>query len=75
MRTLRIQAKCKDLCHATYTDEDETGKKLENHGYVPGGLGIDDGSDYIDITIDIDTGKIVDWQVPTEQALKDVFGE
>lgn len=75
MRTIRIQAKCRDLCTATYTDEDVTGKTLETNGYVPGGLGIDDGGDYVDITIDIDTGKIVDWKVPSEQALKDVFGE
>ncbi len=53
MKTFEFSAKCSDLFDAAtnygYYD-----------GYVPSGLGIG-GGDYISISVDIETGRIVGW--------------
>ena len=54
LKTLSVSAKCSDLCAITYPN----GKCHD--GYVPEDIGIG-GGDYIEIEIDIDTGKVVDW--------------
>ena len=64
---LRINAKCSDLCYVTLIRDGELLK--EHDGYVPeivpGGPG-----DYVDFEIDIATGTILNWVVPTEKQLK-----
>jgi len=60
MRTLSINAKCSDMCALEFIDT-EKDIKIEKHGYVPRNLGIG-GADYICITIDMDSGKILNWQ-------------
>jgi hypothetical protein len=66
MGTLRIQAKCSDLCFSTYLNN--KGKVLaEKDGYVPQGLNISDDSDYVEIDIDIQTGQIQRWKPLTEK--------
>jgi hypothetical protein len=61
---LKINAKCSDMC---YTSVPELG--LEKDGYVPNGLGIG-GGDYIELTIDIETGKIDGWKPLNEETLR-----
>lgn len=60
MRTLTIIAKCNDACSLELYDS-ETGDFNKRHGYVPRNLGIG-GGDYIKLTIDIDTGVILNWE-------------
>jgi hypothetical protein len=61
---LKINAKCSDMCYASVP---ELG--LEKDGYVPRGLGIG-GGDYIELTIDTETGKVDGWKPLSEQTLR-----
>ena len=69
MRTISLSAKCSDMFSAVYTSA--AGEK-EYDGYVPEQIGVGDG-DYVNFTIDIDTGKIVGWEIPTEEKLAEIF--
>jgi hypothetical protein len=60
MRTLTILAKCNDACSLELYDS-ESGTFNKHNGYVPRGLGIG-GGDYIKLTIDIDTGVVLNWE-------------
>lgn len=63
MKTLSFTAKCSDLFGGNiYTDDDDTSIELE--GYVPYNIGIG-GGDYIEMKIDIETGKIIGWESRT----------
>lgn len=65
MGTLRISAKCSDLCWTEYTDKN--GKKTESDGYVPANIGIGGtGGDYVDIDIDMKTGQIKNWKAVSD---------
>ena len=70
MGTLRISAKCSDLCWTEYTDKD--GNKTESNSYVPANIGIGGlGGDYVDIDIDMKTGQILNWKpVSDAQVIK-----
>jgi len=59
MGTLRISAKCSDLCCTEYTDKN--GNTTESDGYVPKNIGIDRYGDYVDLEIDMQTGQILNW--------------
>lgn len=61
-KTLRIQAKCSDLC---YTEFEEFSKD----GYVPENIGIG-GGDYIELEIDIETGQILNWNTTEDQIIE-----
>ena len=66
MRVLKISGKCSD-CFSMLMD----GKEYD--GYVPGFLG---GGDYIELDIDLDTGKILNWKsiAEIEKELEECFG-
>ena len=68
---LRISAKCSDMCSAVLVNDNGNVVK-EHDGYVPSLLG---GGDYIELDIDVATGKILNWQIPTEDDLKEFIGE
>ena len=72
---LRICAKCSDLCWAELQDKD--GKVLKNHdGYVPDFMPGQHYGDYVELTIDTETGQILNWKKPTkEQMVNDLNGE
>lgn len=55
---INISAKCSDLCVTTLEMSDGTEK--EKDGYVPHIDGIG-GGDYIELTIDNATGKVINW--------------
>lgn len=63
MRTLSISGKCSDMCFSVLTLGDQ---KIEKDGYVPRDLGVG-GGDYIEFTVDLDTGTILNWKVPTDE--------
>lgn len=71
VKTLKVCGKCCDCCSASLHDQDgeQIGKDWDN--YVPMGMGLGDDPDYIDIEIDLETGKIVGWQPPTQGAIED----
>lgn len=70
MKTLTISGKCSDMCDYRVLDAD--GNVVAKHdGYVPSGFGIG-GGDYISLTIDIETGTIVNWDAEKAKA---VLGE
>lgn len=62
---LRINAKCSDLFSASLYDND--GRFLGDYNdYVPRGLGIG-GGDYVEMTINLETGQIEDWIPLTDE--------
>jgi hypothetical protein len=49
----------------------EDGEQVgEYHGYVPDFFPDDHYGDYVQLEIDIKTGKILNWNVPTKKDLK-----
>jgi hypothetical protein len=67
--TIQLSVKCSDM-FAALTDD---GRCYE--GYVPKLFSGELGEDYIDITIDIATGKIDGWKQPSEADIDELFGE
>ena len=65
--TLRICAKCSDLCTSELIDDNGVYLR-DSDGYVPS-LMPNGGGDYVDIEIDIETGKIMNWEVPTQEQI------
>jgi len=56
---LELQAHCSDCFFGVLFDANKN--ELDNtNGYVPGGLGIGGGDD-VSLTIDLETGQIVNW--------------
>ena len=70
-KTISLSAKCSDLFNATIMLGAD-GYDIE--GYVPEGLGIG-GGDYIELTIDLKTGKILNWVPPTDESIQNAIGE
>lgn len=66
MNILTIQAHCSDRSFVTLTTPD--GTTYEHDGYVPEDLGIGGGDDVI-LSIDLDTGKLLDWDKPSADSL------
>jgi hypothetical protein len=68
--TLRIHAKCSDMCSSELVDQD--GATIhETDGYVPGFMPGEHYGDYIILDIDIDTGMIKNWKKPTKEVIKE----
>jgi hypothetical protein len=65
---LRIVAKCSDNCYASLETKDGTILK-ERNSYVPEMMPGEHYGDYVEIDIDIATGKILNWKKPSEAAL------
>jgi hypothetical protein len=57
---IEICAKCSDMCSIV-------GPDFEYDGYVPQGIGIDSGEDYVSFKLDTATGKIVDFPKLTDR--------
>jgi hypothetical protein len=66
MRTLQLSGKCSDLCFTIFNDGE---KEYKQDGYPPNIKGLARG-DYVDVTINLDTGKIINWTVPTNEEIK-----
>ena len=72
MKTLNICAKCSDMFNASLAC-DKQGVIGYYDGYVPNWFPNPDTShygDYVQLTIDIETGKILGWKKPTAEDLK-----
>jgi hypothetical protein len=66
---LSFTALCADLFFASIVDEDGY-KVCEYRGYVPDFMPGEHGGDYVELDIEIATGKILNWRVPTKEQLK-----
>jgi len=74
MKTLTISVKCSDMFCASLV---ESGKPAKDYnGYVPEWFPNpkeEHYGDYVQLTIDIETGKILNWKEPTVTDLKETF--
>ena len=67
--TIFVSAKCSDLCFVDYFNK--AGENVgERDDYVPKFMP-ERGGDYVSLEIEIATGKILNWKVPTQKELKD----
>ena len=70
-KTIQITAKCSDLFSALLMED---GKYVgEYSGYVPEFFPGEHYGDYVELKIDLATGKILDWKPPTLAQLKETF--
>lgn len=70
LKTITVSAKCSDCFFLS--GKTENGEHIEYDGYVPGGLNIGSG-DYIQFTLDLETGKILNWKPVTPDTLEQTF--
>ena len=72
-KVLRMSVKCSDRFYCTITDQD--GEQLIQYdGYVPSFFPGGDG-DYVELDIDIDTGKILNWKPSAAKIAEFLNGE
>jgi hypothetical protein len=66
--TLQICAKCSDMFAATLYDDN--GSELKEYdGYVPDFMPGNHYGDYVMMTIDLNSGQILNWQKPTQEEI------
>ena len=71
IKHISISAKCSDLFGLVA--KDETGETaFEYDGYVPKFFPGKHYGDYVILDIDIATGRILNWKVPTQEQLEDL---
>lgn len=64
-KMLKLYLKVCDRFSATLVDQDGATIKEHDDGYVPDFMPGDHFGDYVILDIEIDTGKITNWRVPT----------
>lgn len=69
IKTLRISAKCSDLCNVQALGANDT-EIAEGDGYVPSFMPEEHYGDYVHLDIDVATGRILNWVVPTDAVIK-----
>ena len=71
--TIKVCAKCSDMFGATLVDS--AGKTVGVFdGYVPNWFpapNVEHYGDYVELEIDVATGRILNWKKPTAENLKD----
>ena len=71
--TIKICAKCSDLFYASLIDDGGKVKGEQYDGYVPGWMPGKHYGDYVTLSIDVGTGKILNWKRPTSAELAETF--
>ena len=71
INVVKISAKCSDLFSATLVTDGEV--QGEYDGYVPDWMPGDHYGDYVTLNIDVATGRILNWRVPTKAQLGKTF--
>ena len=70
--TIQLSAKCSDMCSMRLYGDDA--KMLgEMDGYVPDFMPGEHYGDYVILDIDVDTGRILNWNKPTNANLNKTF--
>lgn len=67
--TITISAKCSDMFAANLDD----GREYD--GYVPDFMPGEHYGDYVQLDIELATGRILNWKAPTVSQLTEVFGK
>jgi hypothetical protein len=70
-KTLKVCAKCIDMFSASLYDQNGDQIGGDYDGYVPSIMPGDHDGDYVMLDIDIDTGQILNWVIPSKSHLKD----
>lgn len=70
LRVLSVCAKTSDGFCARLLNEDGTENRTHD-GYVPDFMPGEHYGDYVEIDIDIDNGRIINWKTPTDKELKE----
>ena len=70
-QVISINAKCSDGFDAILINNGHV--KGEYTGYVPDWMPGQHYGDYVDLRIDIETGRILNWKKPTAAQLKETF--
>lgn len=71
-KTIEIYAKVRDA--GCYTVCDQHGDEIgERDGYVPSWFPGDHYGDYLILKVDLETGYITNWNVPTAEQLQEMF--
>ncbi len=70
---IKICAKCSDMFSAHLIDDDGKQKGETYSGYVPGWMPGEHYGDYVVLTIDVGTGRIINWKAPTSAQLAETF--
>lgn len=71
MTKLCISAKCSDMFSANLVVDGELQGNYD--GYVPKFFPGQHFGNYIELEIDVDTGKILNWKKPTKEELNKLF--
>jgi hypothetical protein len=74
IKTIFVTAKTSDTCHIQFFDEDKNSVG-ERDDYVPDYFPEEHYGDYVELEIEVATGKILNWKVPTQKELKDSINE
>jgi hypothetical protein len=70
VKTIFVTAKTSDTCHIEFFDEDKN-RLGQRNDYVPDYFPEEHYGDYLELEIDVTTGKILNWRKPTQKELKD----
>lgn len=70
-KIIRINAKCSDMFSASLEVDGQT--VGDYNGYVPDWMPGDHYGDYVELSICAQTGKILNWKVPSDSELKKTF--
>lgn len=73
-KVISISAKCSDLFSASLLDEND-GVLGEYTGYVPEFFPEEHYGDYVQLDIDLESGKILNWNKPTVDQLNEIFSK
>ena len=73
-KTLKMTVKCRDAFHCKIFDQDGD-KLIDYEGYVPDFFPEKHYGDYVILTIDLDTGRILNWKATSEDLTKFLGGE
>lgn len=69
IETIEISAKCRDCFYiSAHAADGET--VVEGDGYVPGFMPGEHWGDYVILTIDVATGKILNWKTPSDRTIR-----
>ena len=72
-KTLKMTVKCSDAFHCKIFDQDGD-KLIDYEGYVPDFFPEKHYGDYVILTIDLDTGRILNWKATSEDLTKFLGG-
>ncbi len=71
-KVIQMSAKCSDLFTASFIDTED--KVVgEYQGYVPDFFPEEHWGDYVQLDIDLATGQILNWKVPSLKAINDTL--